>query len=193
MPVQFNDLRNVIDGIRRYYPVSDRSLELFIPHLSKLVLPKQHMLTVPGRTDRNAYFIERGCSRTFLLLDDKEVTNWFSREGDFTFSSNSLYHQSPGFEYVELLEDSIIYSVPVSTLNSFYESNIEIANWGRVIHQEVLLRMQTLRLERMSLTAKERYQKFISENPDLINRVNLGQIASFLGMTQQHLSALRAE
>lgn len=82
--------------------------------------------------------------------------------------------------------------MPIDALNQLYETNIEIANWSRVIHQEALLKMQNLRLDRLSLSAKERYEKFVAENPDLTGRVNLGFIASYLGMTQQHLSALRA-
>jgi hypothetical protein len=81
----------------------------------------------------------------------------------------------------------------IEALNKLYESNIELANWSRVIHQEALLKMQNLRLERLSLSAKERYEKWITENPGLVGRVNLGYIASYLGMTQQHLSTLRAE
>ena len=80
----------------------------------------------------------------------------------------------------------------IDTLNSLYETDIDIANWSRVIHQEVLLKMQTLRIDRMTLSSKERYGKFRNENPNIINRVNLGYIASYLGMTQQHLSAIRA-
>ena len=191
--MNFSHIINIVNGIRRYYPVSDVSVNALAGHLIKHQFPKHHFLTEVGRKDRNAYFIEKGCSRTYLLIDGKEVTNWFSVEGDFTFSSNSLYHQTAGFEYVELLEESVIYSIPIQALNRLYETNIEIANWGRVIHQEVLLRMQTLRIERLSLTAKERYERFIVGSPGLINRVNLGFIASYLGMTQQHLSALRAE
>ena len=114
-------------------------------------------------------------------------------EGDITFSSTSLYHALPALESVQLLEDSLIYKMPIKTLNKLYETNIDIANWSRVIHQEALLKMQNLRLDRLSLSAKERYEKFITENPGLSNRVNLGFIASYLGMTQQHLSILRAE
>lgn len=101
-----------------------------------------------------------------------------------------MYHRIPGFEYVQLLEDSLLYIIPIDTLNQLYETNIELANWSRCIQQEVLIKMQTLRLDRLSLSAKERYEKFFSENPDLFNRVNLGFIASYLGMTQQHLSTL---
>ena len=48
-------------------------------------------------------------------------------------------------------------------------------------------------IDRLYLTAKERYEKLIDEQPDLLSRANLGHIASFLGMTQQNLSRLRNE
>lgn len=186
-------MENILNGIRRYYSVSDGSINELAQHFTEQYLPKHHLLTRPGVKNNYVYFIGQGCTRTFFLIADREVTNWFSKEGDITFSSNALYHRTPGFEYVELLEDSLLYVIPIDTLNTLYETNIEIANWSRVIHQEVLLKMQMLRLDRLSLSAKERYKKFVSENSDLFNRVNLGFIASYLGMTQQHLSMLRAE
>jgi CRP-like cAMP-binding protein len=185
-------LENITKGIKRYFPVSDTSINELAQHFMEQSLPKHHLLTRAGVKDNYVYFIEQGCSRTFLLINGKEVTNWFSKEGDITFSSNALYHRTPGFEYVQLLEDSLLYVIPIDTLNKLYQTNIEISNWSRVIHQEVLLKMQTLRLDRLSLSAKERYEKFLFENPDLVNRVNLGFIASYLGMTQQHLSSLRS-
>lgn len=187
------ELENIINCIRRHYPVSDSSIAELTRSFTEANLPKHHLLTKAGSKSPYVYFIEKGCTRTFFLLDGVEVTNWFSKEGDVTFSSNALYHGTPAVEYVQLLEDSLLYLMPIEKLNQLYESNIEIANWSRVIHQEVLLKMQTLRLERLSHSARERYVKFTTENPDLMKRVNLGYIASYLGMTQQHLSALRAE
>ncbi|WP_207426617.1 Crp/Fnr family transcriptional regulator [Pedobacter sp. SYSU D00535] len=186
-------LQNTIEGIRRYYPVSDSVIDRLSGHLVEKRFPKNYLLTEPGIRNHYIYFIEEGCARTFFLIDGKEHTNWFSREGDVTFSSTALYHGTPALEYVQLLEDSRLYLLPIERLNHLYETTIEIANWSRVIHQEVLLKMQTLRIDRLSLSAKERYEKFVAENPDLINRVNLGFIASYLGMTQQHLSTLRGE
>jgi signal-transduction protein with cAMP-binding, CBS, and nucleotidyltransferase domain len=184
---------NIVNGIRRNYPVSDSSIEELVSHLNEQNYSKNNLLTQTGVKDNRVYFIEEGCARTFFYAGNKEVTNWFSMEGDITFSSTSLYHGLPAREYVQLLEDSLIYQMPIETLNKLYEINIDIANWSRVIHQEALLKMQNLRLNRLSLSAKERYEKFITENPGLIGRVNLGLIASYLGMTQQHLSSLRAE
>ena len=191
--MEFNKIKNIIQGIRKYYPVSDDSIRRLASLFTENHLPKQHLLTKAGTKDHFAYFIEQGCARTYLLVDGKEITNWFSKEGDITFSSNALYHRTAGFEFVELLEDSTIFSISIDSLNELYEQDIDIANWSRVIHQEVLLKMQTLRIDRLTLSSKERYTKFFRESPDMINRVNLGYIASYLGMTQQHLSVIRAK
>lgn len=190
--MELNRIENIVKGIRKYYPVSDNSINKLASLLKENHLPKHHLLAKAGSVDNFVYFIEKGFTRTYFLVDGKEITNWFSKEGDITFSSDALYHRTEGFDFVELLEDSIIFSMSIDSLNSLYETDIDIANWSRVIHQEVLLKMQTLRIDRLTLSSKERYRKFRNENPNIINRVNLGYIASYLGMTQQHLSAIRA-
>lgn len=186
------EIRHIIDGMRRYYPVSDTSIQKLSGYFIRHQFMKHTLLTRAEIKDHYVYFIEQGCTRTFFLIDGKEITNWFSKEGDITFSSGSFYHQTAGNDYVEVLEDSVIYAISIADLNNLYNTNIEIANWGRCIHQEVLLQMQDLRLDRLSLSAAERYQKLIQYQPWLFNRVNLGYIASYLGMTQQHLSYLRS-
>lgn len=103
-----------------------------------------------------------------------------------------LYHNRAGFEYVETIEPTLAYSIPISILNELYETNIEIANWGRVIHQECLLSLQCIRIDNLTMTAKERYEALLSTFPDICQRVNLGYIASFLGISISTLSRIRA-
>ena len=129
-------MENIIKGIRRYYPVSDSSLEMLFSHMKKLELPKKHLLIHGGVSDRHVYFIEKGFCRSYCLRDGEEITIWFSREGDITFAMKDLYHNQPGYEYVELLEDCELYAIRIDELNQIYETNIEIANWGRIIHRK---------------------------------------------------------
>ena len=191
--MDLNKIKNIIQQIKKNYPVSDISIHKLAEQLTERQLPKHYLLSESSKKDNLVYFIEKGCTRTYFLVDGKEITNWFSKEGDITFSSNSLYHGTAGLDYIELLEDSTIYTMPINSMEQLYKSDIDIANWSRVIHQETLLKMQNLRKDKLTLTSKQRYKKFILENPNLINRVNLGFIASFLGMSQQHLSVIRAE
>ncbi|WP_220399691.1 Crp/Fnr family transcriptional regulator [Filimonas effusa] len=178
--------------MRRHYPVSDAAVGALAERLEERIFPRGHLLTQPGIRDHYVYFIERGCTRTYFPVNGKDVTNWFSCEGDITFSSTSFYHKAPAYEFVEVLEDSCIYLITIENLERLFDQEIDLANWSRVLHQEVLLKMQTLRLDRLMLSAGERYEKFCQENPCLLKRVNLGYIASYLGITQQYLSNLRA-
>ena len=186
-------LLNITKGIRTFYPVSDDSLKLLFEKFKRLELPKKSLIIKAGVINGYVYFIEKGFARSYCLYDEKEATIWFSREGDITFAMKDLYHNEPGYENVELLEDSILYAISVKDLNNLYETNIEIANWGRVIHQECLLYMDQHHNTQLYLSAKERYEIFLKELPDVIHRANLTYIASYLGITPQYLSCLRAE
>lgn len=188
-----DSLSNITKGIRTFYPVSDASLQLLFEKFKRLELPKKTLIIKAGVINRHVYFIEKGFARSYCLHDGKETTIWFSREGDMTFAMKDLYHNEPGYENVELLEDSILYVISVKNLNRLYETNIEIANWGRIIHQECLLYMDQHHNAQLYLPAKKRYEIFLKELPDVILRANLTYIASYLGITPQYLSLLRAE
>ena len=138
------------------------------------------------------YFIEKGITRSFILHNGKQITTWFSKEGDAACGSWDLYRNKVGFEYVETLEETTAYSVSIVQLNELYRSYIDLANWMRVLQQENFLRLQDIHIRRLNWSAKERYEHLIKECPELFQRVNLGYIASFLGITQQSLSRIRA-
>ncbi len=153
---------------------------------------KRTLIVKGGVLDRRVYFIEKGITRSYCYIDEKEITTWFSAEGDITFGLLDLYRNEAGFEYVESLEDTLMYSITIEELNELYRTNIDIANWSRVIHQECLLALQCARIDRLSLSAKERYEKLLRISPNICSRVNLGYIASYLGITLPTLSKIRA-
>lgn len=106
---------------------------------------------------------------------------------------HSLYHSTPSVESVETLTDCIIYTIPIEKMNSLYEKYIDIANWGRVIHQECNILLSFLFVERLQLPPKERYAKFLEHYPGLLNRVKLRYVAEFLGISIYTLSRIRRE
>lgn len=186
------NMQNICAAIKRYYPVSESSIQELRQYLVPHHFPARHLIIQGGIIDRNVYFIEQGITRSYCLVDGHEYTTWFSREGDITFGLLCLYHDEAGFEFVETLEPTLAYSIPIQVLNRLYASNIEIANWGRVVHQECLLTLQCTRIDRLTLSAKERYDKLLRTFPDICSRVNLGYIASFLGITASTLSKIRS-
>ncbi len=75
----------------------------------------------------------------------------------------------------------------------FYATNLEIANWGRKLAEIELIKTEERFISRQLGTAIDRYKKLLEENPSLINRVQLGYIASYLGISQVTLSRIRTE
>lgn len=186
------ELNNIRKSIQKYYPVSDESISLLSKHFKVHHFPAKHLIIQGGIIDRNVYFIEKGLTRSYCLVDGQEHTTWFSKEGDITFGLLCLYHNKAGFEYVETIEPTLAYSIPIHTLNELYKTNIEIANWGRVVHQECLLSLQCIRIDNLTMSAKEKYAALLRTFPDICLRVKLGYIASFLGISISTLSRIRA-
>lgn len=90
-----------------------------------------------------------------------------------------------------MLEDSTLYYMPINKLNELCQTNIEIANWLRMVHQNAFVEVERRLINRLYMSAEERYNDFIDKNTDLLQRVNLGHIASYLGMSHVTLCALR--
>ena len=97
------------------------------------------------------------------------------------------------YETIELMEDCELYEVKSSDLQLFYATNLEIANWGRKLAEIELIKTEERFISRQLGTAIDRYKKLLEENPSLINRVQLGYIASYLGISQVTLSRIRTE
>ncbi|GAA6465665.1 cyclic nucleotide-binding domain-containing protein [Bacteroides thetaiotaomicron] len=185
-------MENILKRIKEYYPVSEDSLNALKHCFRQQVFPPKINIIRAGYRDKQVYFIEKGITRSYIQYNGKDITTWFSVEGDATCGSWDLYHNKAGFEYVETLEETLTYAIPIEKLNGLYKSHIDIANWMRVLQQENFLQLQDIHISRLNLSAQERYEKLLKEYPDICRRVNLGYIASFLGITQPSLSRIRA-
>lgn len=185
-------MKNIIQSIRSAYPVSDTSIQALEAYLTLCHFPKRYLLVKENIFCKYAYFIEEGMTRSFWLVDGEEITTSFAGEGSIVFSMDELYYQKVSEEFVETLEEVVAYRILLTDLIHLFETNIELCNWGRIIHQNEYRRLHRSHKERLTLPAKERYEAFKEQFPDVCQRVNLGFIASYLGITLSTLSRLRS-
>ena len=164
-----------------------------LPLLEKAECPKGHVLIKAGRIERSVYILEKGIARAYCHKDDKEVNFWLGAESSMLLSYNSFFLNRPGYENIELLEDSVLYKIAHTTLQNLYLTDIELANWGRRLAESELIKAEACFIARQFKTAKECYEDFIQTSPDILQRVQLGHIASYLGISQVTLSRIRAE
>lgn len=187
-----NQIPNIVNSIRQAWPVNDAALSRLCGHLTPRSFPRRHLLIEEGRADGMAYFIEKGMTRSFWLVDGTEITTSFSIEGGIVFSMDEFYYGKISEENVETVEPCEVYAVSLDALCELFSTEIELANWGRVIHQNEYRRIHRSHKERLTLTAQERYAAFNSQFPEVCRRARLTDIASYLGITLPTLSRIRA-
>ncbi len=185
-------MKNIIESIRKQYPVSDLTIKELESYLTPCSFPKRYQLIKEGIYCKYAYFIEKGILRAYWVVDGEEYTTSFGAEGCIVFSMDELYYNKMSEEFVETLEDVVAYKIALSDLIRLFQTNIELANWGRIIHQNEYRRLHRSHKDRLTLSAKERYEEFMQQFPQICQRVQLGYIASYLGITLPTLSRLRS-
>lgn len=185
-------MKNILHKIQSLYPLSDATIEELKAYVTPCRFPKRYQMIKADMFCKYAYFIEKGMTRSFWLVDGEEITTSFAWEGSIVFSMDELYYQKKSEEYVEALEEVEAYRISLTDLRHLFETNLELCNRGRIIHQNEYRRLHRSHKERLTLPAKERYEEFKKQFPEVCQRVNLGFIASYLGITLPTLNRLRS-
>lgn len=159
----------------------------------EICLPKGHLLFKEGLTNNNIYIIASGIARAYVNLENIQATFAFFGEGKVLLSIESYVNDTAGYENIELLENCILYQFKKKDLESLYVQDIHLANWGRKLADLSFLDTEKQLISRQFKNTEERYEDFQRSFPELMNRVKLKHIASYLGMTQVSLSRIRAK
>lgn len=184
------DIHRILTEI---YPLPAESEGRLTGCMEERHFPKGYRILTAGRVEPDIYFMLNGICRIFCESNGKEVSFWFGREGDTLLSFESCFNERSGYETVELMEDSILLVLRRDELYRLYGSDIHIANWGRKFAERELLKVEKRMISLLSTDATERYNELIDSMPDLLQRIPLGLISSYLGVTQTTLSRIRAK
>jgi len=176
------DLRDIINSI---YPISEKSMDRVLSCSLELGCPKGHRLLEAGKIESDIFFIKRGIVRAYVSHEGKDITFWIGKEGATIMSLKSYVKNEAGYETIELMEDSLLYCL--------FEEDIDIANWGRKLAELEFLRAEEKLIPLLFTTASERYRVLLERTPDLLQRIPLECLASYLGITPVSLSRIRAK
>lgn len=152
---------------------------------------RQKLLNEEEMSD-SIYFIAKGAVRIFHLSKDGQETNtWFLFENELAISVYSFFTGQPSFEYMETLEDCTFIILKKQRLEWLYQNFIEFNITGRKLTEMYYIRNETQANALRMFSARERYQRLIKTQPQIVNRVSLGHIASYLGISAETLSRIR--
>ena len=183
------DIKEIINSV---YEIPQYSLDTFIKNMQIVLLPKGSRPIIADKRCYDIYFIRKGIARAFYSVDGKEITFWIGAEGSTLFSINSIVDATNGYETIELLEDCELYHIAYTDMQTMFDEDIHITNWG-IRFFEKLSVMTEKRLISLSFnTATQRYVDLLQHHPDLLLRVPINQLATYLGITPVSMSRIRA-
>jgi CRP-like cAMP-binding protein len=186
-------LMDIDEIIGRLYELPEHSKALLKACITDVSYPKGHILFKADKIETDVYFIKKGIVRAYANTEDRQVTFWFGKEGDTILSMKSYVDNQKAYEDIELLENSELYKLKTESLRNLFATDIHLANWGRKLAEQELIKTEERLISMQCKTAMERYKELMKANPDLLQRVQLGYLASYLGITQVSLSRIRAE
>ncbi len=145
-----------------------------------------------GHTCKTIYFINKGVARIYYYKDGTDITESFSFENNIIARVESLFTGTPSKKAIQVLEDTEMVAINSNKLFKLYDTFPEIERLFRKIFEagyiETVHRIEGIQFH----TAEERYAVLIKEAPDVLKRIPLKYIASYLGITQVSLSRIRA-
>ncbi|HLV13832.1 MAG TPA: Crp/Fnr family transcriptional regulator [Xanthomarina sp.] len=183
---------NLSNFLLSIIPYNPEELKEITSYFEKELIPKNTKLIEQGQISKKLYFVEKGMGRSFYLMEDgKEVTQWFFGVGKFMTSVDSFFQQSPSIYSLETLEDSLVYSISKENMDFLFSKYHKWEKLGRLVSIQMLSKVVNKLNAVQFQTARERYDYMLAEFPNISQRVPLGYIASYLGMSQETLSRIR--
>lgn len=177
---------------RKYSTMTHEELDILESILVPMKFAKGEMILNEGEVCENIYYIDRGLIRQFYFKNGKQITEHLGEDQTIFMCIESLFREEPTKLQVEAIEPSIVYALPKQRLEQVALHNVNIQILYRKILEESLIISQVhadlVRFE----TAQDRYKKMCKLNPQVILRAQLVYIASYLQMTPETLSRVRA-
>jgi len=174
-------------------PLGEESWKAFSSKLKYCTLPKGEYLTELNEIEQRIYFITKGAVRVFVPSEERELSTNFRFDNQFTSSLTSFLTQEPSQYYIKTLIASEFLTVSHDDLYWLYDNYLEINVLGRVVMERLLIDKRQKELNFLTLSAEDRYKKLLEEHPDYVLQIPLKHLASFLGITPESLSRIRAK
>lgn len=188
----YSPMEQLLQHLKTFHQLTEEAQDALQDAFEELVLSKNELLITEGKICRHLYFLQQGSLRGFYNMDGKEITHWFGFENDFVTSFHSFITQQPAVENIQLLEGCVLWTISKEALTRLFNQHHDIERLVRIAYEKYYIRLEERYVNAQFRTATERYETLLEERPHIIERVPLGYIASYLGISQETLSRIRS-
>lgn len=179
--------------LRNFTSFNERELEQIVGFFKPKSVKKNDILLQEGDVSREFYYVQTGGIRTFYI-DKKgyEKTRYVMLDNEIGTTLYSFISQKPSIESIEALDDTELLAI---SYQDFYRLINKIENWKNFYLKilEMAYSFQNRKIGTLvTLTAKQRYEQLLTENPVFVQRLSNKVLASYLDMREETLSRLKS-
>ncbi|MCF6349236.1 MAG: cyclic nucleotide-binding domain-containing protein [Flavobacteriaceae bacterium] len=161
------------------------------PFLSEKTVGSGNFLLQQGKISRSIAFIEKGLLRQYYLNDGKEVTNCFCRENTITTSYKSLITQQESDIAIQAVEESKLIILSYDSLQKLFNKDLFWQQVGRLTAENEFITSESHNRFLRDLSATDRYLHILNNDKELLQRVPLNHLATYLQIAPETLSRIR--
>lgn len=154
-------------------------------------LKKNELLLREGQSCKHVYFVQSGCIKSVLYDDGKEVNLNFTLENGFITNLKSLRESLPSAYNILACESSVVWTFSKDDLFELYKLSEEISSFGRNLLEQLLVEQEDHANIFKLKNPAERYNHIVKNNPQLLQKISLTQLSSYLAISRETLSRIR--
>lgn len=177
--------------VSKYTQLTDDEFAMLSQMMEVRSFEKRQLLISAGEVESHLNFVIKGLARKFFFKGKTEIITQIAKENDMISSSVSFLSGAPSTYYVETLEPSTFLSISKEHVDKLYKENPRIERLGRIIITHFFLQKEEWEHECIRLDTRERFIRFIGNNPDFMQRVPQKYLASYLNMKPETFSRLK--
>ena len=186
-------MENLKKYIQNSTDLSEESWIILNDCLTELQVKKVTYLLKANEVCNSIFFINSGFYKSFYNKDGKEINTAFYFENDFFTNITSLKNGEKSKYAIKACEDSEVIKFDKFALLVAYQKSQEIESFGRKI-LELIVKKQEEQIDTFKLLSPtQRYENLILKQPNILQRVSLTQISSYLGISRETLSSIRGK
>jgi len=173
-------------------PIPDADWGLFCSKLQRRSFDRKQRILRVGEVEQYVSFIERGILRYYIEEDDKDITFELAFENSLAAGYDSFLTRAPVVYSGEALVATELWSITYADLQAVYAESRAGERLGRLAAEQLYIRKNKRQMGLLKDTAEQRYRQLLQEGSHFIQQVPLKYLASYIGITPQALSRIRA-
>ncbi len=186
------DFDAILKNVGKHVELSVEEAEYFISLIKFRRLPRKALLLKEGQACKYFYYVHSGTLRAYCMdTKTRESTIMFAPADWWVTDMYCFLNGRKAMMYIEALEASSVFQISKPQFEELLERWPTFERWFRILMQNAYTREQLRAIDNLSLPAEERYASFVAKYPLIASQVTQKQIASYLGITPEFLSAIR--